>query len=278
MKIEIAKHSGYCFGVNRAMEIASQQLESSDGTIYAIGPIIHNDQAMQPLTDRGLIVEEDITKIKKNSSAIIRSHGLAKQFYDTMKRNEIRIVDATCPFVKKIQNIVFESSEKGYDVIVIGDKNHPEVIGIVGWVMGNHHVIGNIEEANEFIGTDSKHIVVVQTTFKLDSFEKIKEILSNKLSDIIFYNTICYATKERQESAVDLAKRVDAMIVVGGKKSSNTKKLAELCSVHCPTFLVETIEDLDLKNIEGYDSIGLVAGASTPEYIVNQIVDAVNKI
>ena len=261
------------------MEIAEKELEISAKTIYAIGPIIHNDQAMNPLIEKGLIVEENIERMKKKSSAIIRSHGLAKHFYDTMRDNGIGIVDATCPFVKKIQNIVFESSKKGYHVIIVGDGDHPEVKGISGWVCGEHTIIANSEEAERFIGIDSRnYIVVVQTTYKLESFEKVKKSLNNKLPNVTFYNTICYATKERQESAVRLAKQVEAMIVVGGKKSSNTLKLAEICSQQCPTFLIETVEELDLEKIKDFSYVGLVAGASTPDYVVRQIVEAVNKI
>lgn len=265
--------------MNRAMEITNQQLQSTDDTIYAIGPLIHNDQAMGKLTEKGLVIEEDLEKMKKNSFAIIRSHGLAKHFYDTMNDKGIAIVDATCPFVKKIQKIVFEGSNKGYEIIIIGDKNHPEIIGISGWIDKAHTIINSIEEANQFQGLGSgKYLVVVQTTFKQESFQQIEKILKEKLDDVEFCNTICYATKQRQDSAEDLSKKVDAMIVVGGKKSSNTLKLAEICRKHCMTFLIETVEDLDIEKIKNLSYVGIVAGASTPDFIIQEVFDLVNKI
>lgn len=274
IKVEIAKHSGYCYGVERAMDITKKQLESSRTKTYAIGPLIHNDQAMGKLIEKGLIVEEELEKMKKNSAAIIRSHGLAKHFYDKMESKGIAIVDATCPFVKKIQKIVFEGANKGYEIIIIGDKNHPEIIGISGWVDKAHSIINSAEEAELFEGIDNKkYLVVVQTTYKQENFRIIQEILKDKLDDVEFCNTICYATKQRQDSAEELSKRVDAMIVVGGKKSSNTLKLAEICRKNCMTFLIETFEDLDIEKIKDLSYVGIVAGASTPDFIIQEVYD-----
>ncbi|MDO4711201.1 MAG: 4-hydroxy-3-methylbut-2-enyl diphosphate reductase [Peptostreptococcaceae bacterium] len=262
------------------MKMAEDTLNSSQKSVYAVGPIIHNDQAMEKLTSKGLLIEEDLERIKKKSSAIIRSHGLPKHFYDRMVDKEICIVDATCPFVKKIQNIVFEASNKGYEVIIIGDKSHPEVIGLSGWIQKEHTVLNTVEEALEFTGLfNKKYIVVVQTTFKLEIYTVIEKILGDKIKDVEFHNTICYATKQRQESAESLAQKVDAMIVIGGKKSSNTLKLAEICRKHCKTILVETIKDLDASEIRTLEYIGIVAGASTPDFIIEEVHDyIVNKI
>lgn len=262
------------------MKIADNTLKNDDCTVYAIGSIIHNDQAMKKLTEKGLIIEEDLDKMKEKSSAIIRSHGLSKAFYDKMTDKGITIVDATCPFVKKIQDIVFENSNKGYEVIIIGDKTHPEIIGISGWSQIQPSIIHTEEEAYNFQNIrDKEYIAVVQTTFKYEVFSRIENILKSKIPNIIFFNTICYATKQRQESAEKLSRKTDVMIVIGGKKSSNTLKLAEICKRNCKTLLIETYEELDLNEIKDLNYIGIVAGASTPDFIINQVYDyIVNKI
>lgn len=280
-KVEIAQYSGYCFGVNRAMEIANKELNKRALTkTYAIGPLIHNDQAMDKLREKNLIIDENIDNYEKNSSAIIRSHGLSKAFYDRMEEANINIIDATCPFVKKIQNIVFEGTNKGYNIIVVGDRNHPEVKGIIGWSQGEYYTINSIEEAQNFKNSaDKNYLVVVQTTFNVERYNTIESILKEKLTNVVFNNTICYATKQRQESAESLSKKVDAMVVIGGKNSSNTLKLAEICRKHCKTLLIETAEDLDIDDIKALEYIGIVAGASTPDYIIQEVYDyIVNKI
>lgn len=279
IKIEIAKHSGFCFGVKRAMNMASESIDKEKTKVYSIGSIIHNEQAMEKLIKKGLIVEENLSKIEENTSTLIRSHGLPMYFYDIMKEKNINIVDATCPFVKKIQDIVFEKSKKGYEIIIIGDSNHPEVIGINGWSLSNSTIIIDEKEASEFIGEkDKKYIVVVQTTFNIQKLDKIKEILLNKQIDIEFNDTICYATHQRQKAAQDLSKKVDLMIVVGGTKSSNTKKLAEICQKNCETILIETAKELNEDYFVGKNYVGIVAGASTPDFVVDEIYDYVNKI
>lgn len=280
-KVEIAEKSGFCFGVSRAMEMANQELlKTSQNKTYTIGPLIHNEQAMEKLEQKGLIVNDNIDDFEKNSSAIIRSHGLPKQFYDRMGDINVNIIDATCPFVKKIQNYVHLGSEDGYKTIVIGDKNHPEVIGILGWAQGPTYTINTIEEAQNFKSSDqSKYLIVVQTTFNVDKFKSISYILNKKIKNASFKDTICYATRERQKSAEDLSKKADGMIVIGGKKSSNTLKLAEICRANCKTFLIETVKDLRDEDIKDLEYIGIAAGASTPDFIIQEVYDyIVNKI
>ena len=282
-KVEIAEYSGFCFGVNRAMEMAESELNiasKNQNKIYSIGSLIHNEQALDRIKEKGLIISDNVEHFEKNSSAIIRSHGLSKSFYDRMEDINVNIIDATCPFVKKIQSIVHEGSEEGYKIIVIGDKNHPEVIGILGWAQGETYTINSIDDAYSFDSSNnSKYLVVVQTTFNVDRYQKIEYILKNKIANVVFHNTICYATKERQESAEKLSKKVDAMVVIGGKKSSNTLKLAEICRSNCKTFLIETAEDLDYDDIKDLEYIGIAAGASTPDFIIREVYDyIVNKI
>lgn len=284
MEVKIAKYSGYCFGVKRAMDMAWEELTTKNiapqNPIYSIGPLIHNNQAMRKYKDEGLSIEEKVDNIEKNSTAIVRSHGLPKHFYDKMEEKSIRIVDATCPFVKKIQDIVYDSHINGNKIILIGDGSHPEIIGINGWAGNSSIIINSLDDASEFeVDKEKDYIVVVQTTYKLEKYQQIEKILKNRLKKVEFFNTICYATRERQDAARELSKEVDAMIVVGGKSSSNTKKLAEICAEHCITFLIETAEELDLKKIENFEKIGISAGASTPDFIIKEVEDLiVNKI
>ncbi|MGB5824696.1 MAG: 4-hydroxy-3-methylbut-2-enyl diphosphate reductase [Proteocatella sp.] len=282
MEIKIAKYSGYCFGVKRAMDIAWDELDKKDSaeSVYSLGPLIHNNQAMKKYIEKGLSVEDEIGNIKKNSTAIVRSHGLPKYFYDKMKEESIKIIDATCPFVKKIQIIVYENYGNGSKIIIIGDKNHPEVIGINGWANNSSIIINSLEDADKLCCNDTeKYIVVVQTTYKLEKYQQIEKILKNRLKKVEFFNTICYATRERQDAARELSRQVDAMIVIGGSSSSNTKKLAEICAENCITFLIETAEELDFKKIENFEKIGISAGASTPDFIIKEVEDLiVNKI
>ena len=275
MEIKIAKFSGYCYGVKRAMDLALEKLdETSEKKVYSLGPLIHNDQAMKKFTDKGLIVEEDINKIEKNSIAIVRSHGLPKDFYDKMDIISTNVVDATCPFVKKIQDIVYENYKSGHGIILIGDKDHPEIRGINGWSDNSSIIINSIEDVERFdFSEDRAYIVAVQTTYKLEKYLQIEKILKNRLKKVEFFNTICYATRERQDAARELSKTVDAMIVIGGKSSSNTKKLAEICSENCITFLIETAKDIDLEKISSFSTIGITAGASTPDFIIDEVKD-----
>ena len=275
MEIKIAKFSGYCYGVKRAMDLALEKLdETSEKKVYSLGPLIHNDQAMKKFTDKGLIVEEDINKIEKNSTAIVRSHGLPKDFYDKMDIISTNVVDATCHFVKKIQDIVYENYKSGHGIILIGDKDHPEIRGINGWSDNSSIIINSIEDVERFdFSEDRAYIVAVQTTYKLEKYLQIEKILKNRLKKVEFFNTICYATRERQDAARELSKTVDAMIVIGGKSSSNTKKLAEICSENCITFLIETAKDIDLEKISSFSTIGITAGASTPDFIIDEVKD-----
>ena len=275
MEIKIAKFSGYCYGVKRAMDLALEKLdETSEKKVYSLGPLIHNDQAMKKFTDKGLIVEEDINKIEKNSTAIVRSHGLPKDFYDKMDIISTNVVDATCPFVKKIQDIVYENYKSGHGIILIGDKDHPEIRGINGWSDNSSIIINSIEDVERFdFSEDRAYIVAVQTTYKLEKYLQIEKILKNRLKKVEFFNTICYATRERQDAARELSKTVDAMIVIGGKSSSNTKKLAEICSENCITFLIEIAKDIDLEKISSFSTIGITAGASTPDFIIDEVKD-----
>ena len=279
MKVKIANNAGFCFGVKRAMNIAWHELEERENGIYALGPLIHNKQAVSRYEDKGLKTVNDLNDIPSNESVIIRSHGVGEGIYIQSKEKDINVIDTTCPFVTKIHNLAKDYSEKGYKIIVIGDKNHPEVIGINGWCNEDAIIIKTLEEVDELnLDVNDKYCVVSQTTINLDLYDSIVEKLSTKLNNIVFKNTICSATKERQYSAKELSKEVDCMIVIGGKHSSNTQKLVNICSGIVPTFAVETKDELDINELKKFDTVGVTAGASTPDWIITEVINFIESI
>ena len=279
MKVKIANNAGFCFGVKRAMNMAWHELEERENGIYALGPLIHNKQAVSKYEDRGLKTVNDLNDIPSNESVIIRSHGVGEDIYIQSKEKDINVIDTTCPFVKKIHNIAKDYSEKGDKIIVIGDKNHPEVIGINGWCNEDAIIIKTLDEIDQLnLDANEKYCVVSQTTINLDLYNSIVEKLSERLNDIVFKNTICSATKERQFSAKELSKEVDCMIVIGGKHSSNTQKLVNICSGIVPTFAIETKDELDINELKKFNIIGVTAGASTPDWIITEVINFIESI
>ena len=274
MNIKISEKAGFCFGVKRAMGLAWRELcDEHDKQPYALGPLIHNKQAVEKYEERGLITVDDIEEIPSDVKMIIRSHGVSKSIYDRAEEKGLDVVDTTCPFVKKIHDIVKENYDNGKKIILIGDKNHPEVIGINGWCKNTAITIKTIEEAEVLeLNNDKSYCAVAQTTMNLEVYRKIVEILKTKANDIEFNNTICSSTKARQEAARELASEMDCMIVIGGKHSSNTQKLVGICKEVCPTFAIETRDDLDVEEIKKYENVGITAGASTPDWIIDDII------
>ena len=273
MKVLLAEHAGYCFGVKRAVELAIKTAQDNDNKVYTLGPLIHNNSAVDMLKEKNVFSVDDINNVE-GDNIIIRSHGVGKEIYDHCSEKKINLTDATCPFVKKIQKIAYEMYNKGYNIIIIGDKSHPEVQGINGWCDKKGIIGKTITDFKTMIFDErQKYAVVVQTTMPLDVFFQIKEYFESLELDVEYNNTICFATKERQESVVSLSKKVDAMLIVGGKHSSNTKKLAEISQKNCDTFLIETVKDIDLKKIKTYDIIGVGAGASTPDFIIHEVLE-----
>lgn len=275
MNIKISEKAGFCFGVKRAMGLAWRELcDEHDKQTYALGPLIHNKQAVEKYEERGLITVDDIEEIPSDVKMIIRSHGVSKSIYDKADEKGLDVVDTTCPFVKKIHDIVKENYDNGKKIILIGDKNHPEVIGINGWCKNTAITIKTIEEAEALeLNNDESYCAVAQTTMNLEVYRKIVEILKTKADDIEFNNTICSSTKARQEAARELASEMDCMIVIGGKHSSNTQKLVGICKEVCPTFAIETRDDLDVEEIKKYENVGITAGASTPDWIIDDIIE-----
>ena len=280
MEVKLAKSAGFCFGVKRAVETVYKEIEKG-GKVYTYGPIIHNDEVVKDLEEKGVSVIrtlEEMEQIEKGIM-IIRSHGVSKAEYDRISELGFEIVDATCPFVKKIHRNVSKESADGREVVIIGNANHPEVQGIKGWSEGKCIVIETAEEALKYIPEIGKKVTIVaQTTFNYKKFKDLVEIISKKGYDILALNTICNATEERQTEARELAKVCDAMIVIGGKQSSNTQKLVEICKSECAdTYYIQTLVDLDLEVLKSFRSVGITAGASTPNNIIKEVQIACQK-
>lgn len=282
MEVIVAQTAGFCFGVHRAVktvydEIAKQQEEGGNpsGRIYTLGPIIHNEEVVSDLEKKGVAVlgtEEELDGLDEGT-VIIRSHGVGKAVYDKIEQNHLRLVDATCPFVKRIHRLVEKAGKNDEAVVIVGNASHPEVEGIKGWAYGDVFVIADEKEAESVIIPAGKRVCLVsQTTFNYKKFKLIVEILEKKGYDIEVNNSICNATYERQHEAREVARQVDAMIVIGGRHSSNTQKLYELCREECDsTYYIQTLSDLDLKQIQSAGVVGITAGASTPNNIIEEV-------
>ena len=273
-QVTLAKSAGFCFGVKRAVNKVYE--EAKKGRVYTYGPIIHNEEVVKDLENKGVKVINRLEEFQDipEGTVVIRSHGVAKEVYDFLKKQDLKIVDATCPFVLKIHRIVEEHAKAGEHIVIIGNDKHPEVEGIKGWCgPKNRTVIQNREEAENFtIDGKQKVCIVSQTTFNYNKFQELVEIICKKGYDIIVLNTICNATEERQTQSRALAKEVEAMIVVGGKSSSNTQKLFEICKNECAnTYYIQTIDDLDPAVLRTIDNVGITAGASTPNKIIEEV-------
>lgn len=275
MEVRTAKSAGFCFGVKRAVEQAYNQLERSDKPVYTYGPIIHNEEVVRDLEEKGVKViktEEELQNLY-GAVVIIRSHGVGRRIYDIMEENGIEIIDATCPFVKKIHRIAVEQNQAGRRLIIIGNENHPEVEGIKGWGNENTLVVETPEQAEALpLLEGEKLCIVAQTTFNYNKFQDLVEKFSKTRYDILVLNTICNATQERQVEAKRIASEVDAMIVIGGKSSSNTQKLYDICQRECEnTYYIQTLGDLDPDCVNSVRSVGITAGASTPNQIIEEV-------
>ena len=274
MDVIVAENSGFCFGVKRAVDSVYEQLEKG-GKIYTYGPIIHNEQVVGELEKKGVQVIRSVEELKDIGEGIIviRSHGVTREIADILKKQGLDIVDATCPFVKKIHRIVEDESRSGKYIVVIGSRKHPEVEGIVSRVEGGYTVIENDEEAEAFSESSDREICIVsQTTFNRNKFKELVEIFQKKGYHVTVANTICNATEERQTEARRIASSVDAMIVIGGAGSSNTQKLYEICKRECEnTQYIQTLDDLVLTSIQSIKSVGITAGASTPKKIIQEV-------
>jgi 4-hydroxy-3-methylbut-2-enyl diphosphate reductase len=274
MDVKVAKTAGFCFGVKRAVDKVYEQIASGK-KIYTYGPIIHNETVVGDLAQKGVEVIEDLDALKeiREGSVVIRSHGVPKEVYDILIKKDLECIDATCPFVKKIHKIVEKESKEGKQIVIIGNDSHPEVEGIKGWCQNPAIVIETVSQAENIRFFDKNKICVVsQTTFNYNKFQELVEIISKKGYDINVVNTICNATEERQAEAALVAEEVDAMIVIGGTHSSNSQKLFEICKEKCEnTLFIQTLNDLDMKLPVSARLVGITAGASTPNNIIEEV-------
>ena len=275
MEVIVAKTAGFCFGVKRAVEQVYEQIEKAERPVYTFGPIIHNEQVVEDLAQKGVRVidtEEELETVC-DAIVIIRSHGVGKHIYDLLERNGVTVVDATCPFVKKIHRIVQEQQAAGRRVIIVGNPDHPEVQGIRGWGDEGTLVVENADQIENLpVSTKDKLCVVAQTTFNYNKFQDLVEKFEKKGYDILVLNTICNATQERQVEARRIASEVDAMIVIGGKHSSNTQKLYEICQKECKnTYFIQSLGDFNPECVNSVRSVGITAGASTPNQIIEEV-------
>ncbi|MCQ2494503.1 MAG: 4-hydroxy-3-methylbut-2-enyl diphosphate reductase [Lachnospiraceae bacterium] len=277
MEVRMAKYAGFCFGVKRAVDTVYEQIDKNK-KIYTYGPIVHNEEVVKDMEKQGVCVIKDEAALdemtpEENSLVVVRAHGVSEREYSKLADKGFEIIDATCPFVKKIHNIAIEQEAAGRKVLIAGDPEHPEIKGIIGWCKGPVKVFKNYEEAAEFVPEKGEnYVLLAQTTFQIKKFKEIVDLFANKEYNIYVVNTICNATEERQRSAAELALEADAMIVIGSNGSSNTRKLYEICRERCEnTYYIQTLDDLHLVLPETTKLVGITAGASTPQNIIEEV-------
>ncbi|HHW00376.1 MAG TPA: bifunctional 4-hydroxy-3-methylbut-2-enyl diphosphate reductase/30S ribosomal protein S1 [Clostridiaceae bacterium] len=279
MEVIVAKSAGFCFGVDNAVSLVNKMLDEQIGQLYTLGPVIHNKQVVNDLSEKGVRVINAIEEACENSNVVIRAHGVGPGVYEKMKEKNLNIFDATCPFVKKIHNLVIKKSNDGYDIVIVGDKNHPEVIGINGWCNNRAYIVNSVDDVENIPDTVKKLFVVAQTTLNIEKWHEITDELKKRFSDVEIRNTICSATSTRQNEAAEISRKVDMMIVIGGKNSSNTQKLYEICKKNCKnTYQIETFGDLPPVDIKKIKKVGITAGASTPDWIIKEVKDKMEEL
>ncbi len=282
MEVILGKTAGFCYGVKRAVEGAKTEIEKCRNT-YCLGEIVHNKQVVEKLEKKGMKFIENLDEIKqKDANVIIRAHGVPKKIYELAKEKNVQVKDYTCPNVLKIHQIADKYSEEGYYIILCGNGNHPENLGTISHCNKNYDVIEKEEEINSIIekiirNNIDKVLLISQTTYNLEKFRNIEKVLKNQLSEknieLIVKNTICRATELRQKETEEIAQKVDYMIIIGGKNSSNTKKLFEIAKKHCDnTVCIETVNELDIEKVKKFNTIGIMAGASTPDESIKDVL------
>ncbi len=281
MEIKLAKTAGFCFGVNRAVDMLYKMVEDGE-KVCTLGPIIHNPQVIDDLADKGVVIIDGVNDVPSDTKVVIRTHGVEKQVIDSLRNNSIDFCDATCPFVKKIHKIITDNSDENTLVLIAGDENHPEVQGIRSYCKGESIVFKNSneleKEAEKHPENARKEIIGVwQATFNTVEDEKCLKNIKKHYTNAKIFDTICSATNERQEEAMRLAKTCDAMIIVGGRQSSNTAKLKAVCENCCPTYLIETAKELSEIDLSGCEKVGVTAGASTPAAIIKEVLSTMSE-
>ena len=270
-----AEHAGFCFGVKQAMDRTQQQIDQrvSGRRIFTCGPLIHNRRVTDDLERQGVTIIEQLSEARPGDVVIVRSHGEGKAFFEEADSRGLTVVNATCPFVDRIHQLVFDAYNEGKHIVIVGDQSHPEVRGIDGWCANTATVIGTREDAEKAASDLASAFLVCQTTIKKELLEEIISVFEEKRIPVEVHNTICDATKKRQQACSELSKTVDAMVIIGGKNSSNTRKLYEISKTNCnKSFFVENIEDLPLQLLRICNKIGVAAGASTPECVIKEVI------
>jgi (E)-4-hydroxy-3-methyl-but-2-enyl pyrophosphate reductase len=277
VNVTVAPGAGFCFGVKRALKIAFDAAKDGDGPVVTLGPIIHNPQVVARLEEEGLRVVDRADKIE-TGTLVVRSHGLPERVLEAVRERGVAIVDATCPFVKQAHDCAAQLEREGYAVVVVGEEDHPEVLSITGNLEKPATVVDGPNGLSR-LGDTGRVGVVCQTTQPLEHLRAVADALLERTTELRVFNTICEATLERQESALDLARRVDVMIVVGGRNSANTRRLWELCrEAGCDAYHIETKDDLEPAWLEGKKEVGITGGASTPHWIIDEIVRAIEAL
>ena len=282
-EIKVAKSAGFCFGVDRAVKLVYGELEKGNKSVATLGPIIHNADVVNDLTDKGVRIADSVDDLKEGEKAVIRSHGVGKKIYEGLDQKGNTYIDATCPFVARIHKIVREKTEEGYFILIAGDKDHPEVQGIVGHCDENYYVFKDEDQLKSFFSKNYKNLekklaIVAQTTYNILIWGECLKVIPKDDENILVFDTICNATSQRQSDAALLSKEVDVMIVVGGKNSSNTIKLYNVCSENCPSYHIENADELYSLNLKNAEKIGITAGASTPAYIIKEVQNTMAEI
>lgn len=271
-KIKVAKTAGFCWGVKRAMDITLHTAKTANGPVYTHGPLIHNPHVIKMLESESVFALDDATMIE-SGTVIIRTHGVTPEVRSKIKERGLEKIDATCPLVAKVQGIIKKQANKGFYTVIVGDRGHAEVIGLTGFAQGRCSVIESLYEVSSLPDMD-KVSVVAQTTCETGKYEKVVDAIKAKYPDAVIGDTICEATQERQAEVLDLAKQVDLMVVVGGRNSANTARLAELAEkTGAETVLIESEDEIDLDKLKEFQTIGLTAGASTPSWMIQRVLD-----
>ena len=275
MEVILADYLGFCYGVKRAIKIARENA-SVDGRACTLGPIIHNPQMVERLRREGVGTVDSLDELQEGT-VIIRSHGVGPEVYEQANKMSLNLVDATCPHVRKAQLSAKSLVDEGYQVVIVGEREHPEVKSIFEWSSHKAMIIETEEEAEVF-PTCARLGIVSQTTFSGDRFRQIVMKLLDKSREIKILRTICTATDQRQAAAIDLAGKVDLMLVIGGKNSANTSRLAQLCAQKCKTYHIETVAELQEQWFDKMGKIGITAGASTPDWIIKEVYQQCQRI
>jgi len=278
MKVLLADEYGFCFGVERAVEMVEEALSEGD-TVRALGPLIHNDQEMSRLATHGVRTISEPVQIQRGETAVIRAHGVTPQVEAELREKASKVVDATCPFVTKVQKLASRAAAQNRHVVVVGNPEHPEMIGVFGYAPEHSFVVSNVEEVAALPRLRNP-LIVSQTTIKLQNLLDVAEAVKSKTDDEVqVVNTICSATRDRQDAARALAGEVDAFYIIGGRHSSNSRKLLAVCKEQCEkSFLIETEDEINAADLRGAQKVGLTAGASTPNWLIEQVSKRLEEI